>query len=114
MDDSAKPADRPVDYAKSIEKEERTGASTGLNGTDFDETAMSHRPERFVRGCHIDAEPAPFCGPTDSEKLVPRPRSERKSVADLLGRWPGEIDDGFEEAIREFRKSGRIGLRRRG
>jgi hypothetical protein len=46
-------------------------------------------------------------GPTEEEKLVPRPRNERAPISDLLGKWGGDVDDGFEDYLAEERRTAR-------
>jgi hypothetical protein len=36
---------------------------------------------------------------------TPKPSSDNNPFVALRGKWPGDIDDGFEKAIREMRDS---------
>jgi hypothetical protein len=44
-------------------------------------------------------------GPAEEDRLVPRPRSERAPISDLLGKWGGDPDDGFDEWLAEERRA---------
>lgn len=52
----------------------------------------------------------PECDPGAPDEILPYPTATPEQmptgggkVENLVGRWPGEIDDGFEEWIHEIR-----------
>jgi hypothetical protein len=57
-----------------------------------------------VREFVVPGPPWEFIGPTEEEKVRPRPEGQRKSIAEMRGRFPPELFEGFEEAIRELRR----------
>jgi hypothetical protein len=69
-----------------------------------DETPESDSEEQTTRRWRWHSP-----GPSEEDKIVPRPRNERAPISDLLGKWGGDIDDGFDDWLAEERR----GTRRR-
>jgi hypothetical protein len=49
--------------------------------------------------------------PSIDELAARQVTSSGAEIDELLGGWPGELDDGFEEEIRRARQTGLIGER---
>jgi hypothetical protein len=68
-----------------------------------DESDKQTNPPRICEFV-VPGPPWEFTGPTEEQKVHPRPEGERKGIAEMIGFFPAEWFEGFEEAIRESRR----------
>lgn len=68
-----------------------------------DKSDKQTNPPR-VREFMNPGPPIEFIGPTEEEKVHARPEGQRKGIAEMIGFFPAEWFEGFEEAIRELRR----------
>ena len=93
------------EYPSDFSPEDIRRAEAGvLDGASYDEM-LSRYPDSELLVQYIIELRRRLCIPGYEDGGLPPHRCGR--FQDLFGKWPGEIDDGFEEYITDLRRRGR-------